>query len=161
MSVDLVFRNLQRLRKIDVRYLRRITLAIVEDDLRVTPDRISSRYEIGIHIVTAARMAELNRSFLGHEGSTDVITLEYDESERTPVGEMRTFGDIFVCIDEALAQAKRFRTTWQSELARYVIHGFLHLRGYDDLKPAARRRRSTACRPTAWSSLRCWGQSRR
>ena len=49
-------------------------------------------------------------------------------------------GDIFVCLDDAVAQARQFRTTWQSELVRYVIHGLLHLRGYDDRHPAARRK---------------------
>jgi len=37
-------------------------------------------------------------------------------------------------------QAKRFRSTWQSEIVRYVVHGILHLLGHDDLKPALRRR---------------------
>ncbi len=140
MSVDLVLRNRQRLRKIDGQYLRRIALAVVADELKADPRFDSCRGEIGIHIVTARRMAGLNRRFLGHGGSTDVITLEYDPWDKgTPDGRW-TFGEIFVCIDEAIAQAKRFRTTWQSEVARYVIHGILHLRGYDDLQPAARRR---------------------
>ena len=38
-----------------------------------------------------------------------------------------------------MKQAREFGTTWQSEVVRYVIHGLLHLRGHDDLKPAERR----------------------
>ena len=49
-------------------------------------------------------------------------------------------GEIFICIDEAVTQARRFRTTWPSELVRYLVHGILHLQGYDDLTPAARRK---------------------
>ena len=41
-------------------------------------------------------------------------------------------GKSFVCLDEAVRQARRFHTTWQSELVRYVVHGVLHLLGYDD-----------------------------
>ena len=48
-------------------------------------------------------------------------------------------GELFVCVDEAIIQAKRFRSTWQSEIVRYIIHGVLHLLGHDDLKAAARR----------------------
>ena len=48
-------------------------------------------------------------------------------------------GEIFICIDDAVKQARQFRTTWQSELVRYLIHGVLHLVGYDDLTPAGRR----------------------
>ena len=47
-------------------------------------------------------------------------------------------GELFICLDEAVAQARQFRTTWQREVVRYVIHGLLHLRGYDDLQPACR-----------------------
>jgi probable rRNA maturation factor len=49
-------------------------------------------------------------------------------------------GELFICVDDAVAHARQFRTTWQSELVRYVIHGLLHLCGHDDLQPAARHR---------------------
>ena len=48
-------------------------------------------------------------------------------------------GELFVCLDEAVGQCRRFNTFWQSELVRYVVHGILHLLGYDDPQPAARR----------------------
>jgi probable rRNA maturation factor len=47
---------------------------------------------------------------------------------------------MFICIDDAMAQARQFRTSWQSELARYIIHGILHLRGFDDIRAADRRK---------------------
>ena len=53
-------------------------------------------------------------------------------------------GEIFICLDEAVSQARRFRTTWQSELVRYVVHGVLHLLGYDDAASRARRRMKKA-----------------
>jgi probable rRNA maturation factor len=43
-------------------------------------------------------------------------------------------------VDEALIQARRFRTSWQSEIVRYLIHGILHLQGFDDQRPADRRK---------------------
>ncbi len=49
-------------------------------------------------------------------------------------------GELFVCVDEAMTQAKRFRCTWQAEIVRYIVHGVLHLLGHDDLKPEPRRR---------------------
>ena len=45
-----------------------------------------------------------------------------------------------MCVDVAVEQARRFRVTWQAELARYVIHGILHLQGHDDQNAAGRRR---------------------
>lgn len=53
-------------------------------------------------------------------------------------------GEIFVCLDEAVSQAHRFHTNWQSELVRYIVHGVLHLLGYDDLNNRARRRMKAA-----------------
>jgi rRNA maturation RNase YbeY len=48
-------------------------------------------------------------------------------------------GELFVCVDEAVLQARQFGTSWQAEVVRYVVHGVLHLLGHDDLRPAARR----------------------
>ena len=47
-------------------------------------------------------------------------------------------GEIFICVDEAVSQARKFGVSWQSEVARYVIHGVLHLLGHDDLRAGAR-----------------------
>jgi rRNA maturation RNase YbeY len=49
-------------------------------------------------------------------------------------------GELFICVDEAVLQAKNFKTSWQSEIVRYVVHGVLHLLGHDDLKPGLRRK---------------------
>ena len=48
-------------------------------------------------------------------------------------------GDVFICLDEARRQARAWGTTWPAELVRYVVHGLLHLCGYDDLAPGPRR----------------------
>ena len=75
----------------------------------------------------------MNWQFLRHEGPTDIITFDHGSTPE------RLFGEMFICVAEAERQAKEFGTTWQQELQRYVIHGILHLRGYDDLEPAKRR----------------------
>jgi len=53
---------------------------------------------------------------------------------------MGLHGELFICVDDAVAQAREFGTTWQSEIVRYLVHGVLHLRGHDDHDPAARRK---------------------
>jgi probable rRNA maturation factor len=87
-------------------------------------------------------MAQLNEKFLQHTGSTDVITFDYAEhgTRNTEHATRPLDGEIFICIDDAKTQAREFRTSWQSELARYVIHGVLHLRGFDDIRTADRRK---------------------
>jgi probable rRNA maturation factor len=55
------------------------------------------------------------------------------------LGQPHLHGEIFICIDEAVSQARRFHNAWQSELVRYVVHGVLHLLGFDDRNSRARR----------------------
>jgi rRNA maturation RNase YbeY len=126
---ELRFFNRQKTRAISVPMLRRITNRLFEQIAT------AEGYELGVHLVAAPEMARINEHYLQHEGSTDVITFNYREGKKNgPV-----LGEIFVCVDDAIKQAKEFRTTWQSEVVRYVVHGVLHLLGYDDLKPGLRR----------------------
>lgn len=127
----LVIRNRQRSRVVDTRLLRRLTVDALRNHLHV------DAYELCLHLVDAEEMAQVNEQFLQHTGSTDVITFDLSDSQHGASGPVQ--GEIFISIPDAIAQAKEFKTTWQAELARYVIHGLLHLRGYDDLEPAARR----------------------
>jgi probable rRNA maturation factor len=134
VSGSLFIKNQQRTYPVNVRYLRWMTRELLRELLWIED------FDLGIYIVREPRMAEINLAFLQHTGSTDVITFNYQDREIPGIGsEIKLHGELFVCIDEALAQARQFRTTWQSELVRYVIHGILHLRGYDDLNPTARR----------------------
>ena len=152
MSQTLAFRNRQRVRRIDTALLHRITLHILREQLQIAD------FELAIHLVAATEMARVNKTFLDHEGSTDVITFDYSDEgfrvsgfafrvdrdgtqpeTRNAKPETTLHGEIFLCLDDAVVQARQFRTTWQSEVVRYVIHGLLHLCGHDDLKPADRR----------------------
>ena len=129
-------RNRQTRQKVDLRLMRKITRFVLETYSQY------DNYELGFHIVGAKEMAMVNETFLQHTGSTDVITFDYSE-ENTPDrdnGSNGLYGEIFICIDDAMTQAKEFETSWQSELVRYVIHGILHLEGFDDLKPALRKK---------------------
>lgn len=130
MSRVLQIGNRQRRWRIDTRRLKTLLAEVLAGELGVTT------FEIGIHLVGAAEMARVNETFLQHAGSTDVITFSHRESP-SPT---ELHGEIYVCIDEAVALAPRFRSTWQAEVVRYAVHGCLHLQGYDDLEPAARRR---------------------
>jgi probable rRNA maturation factor len=77
----------------------------------------------------------MNETHLKHAGSTDVITFDY-LGERS---QERVHGEILICVDEAVKQAKRFKTGWEEEIKRYVAHGILHLIGYDDGQPRKRK----------------------
>jgi probable rRNA maturation factor len=137
--------NRQRTRKIHLRLLKQIADALLAD-------LGNESAELGIHLVGTREMIRLNSKFLQHQGSTDVITFDYSDCGRAGCpqpaarpGAMRTsrptlHGEIFICVDEAVRAARRFRTTWQSEIVRYLVHGVLHLRGHDDSHPGVRRK---------------------
>src|SRR4051812_47069914 len=74
--------------------------------------------EIGFHFVGPKEMARVHQEFMNIPGSTDVIT--FDHGSEPP---WRIHGEIFICVDDAIKQAREFGTTWQGEVARYMIHG--------------------------------------
>jgi probable rRNA maturation factor len=139
--------NRQRVRKINLRLLKKIAAALLTE-LEI------QKAEIGICLVAAPEMTRLNETFLRHAGSTDVITFDYRDSvgqasslSHSKIRKVRDRqdacptlqGEIFVCVDEAVLQARKFGTSWQSEVIRYLVHGVLHLLGFDDSSAGARR----------------------
>lgn len=139
MSLRLTIHNRQRTRDLHARRLRQIVTILLVELLGL------EEVELGITLVAVPQMTRLNEAFLHHAGSTDVITFDYSEPEsRTREPRTAVHGEIFVCVDEAVRQARRFRTTWQSEVVRYVVHGVLHLLGHDDHRAADRRRMKRA-----------------
>jgi probable rRNA maturation factor len=125
--------NRQRTKKINSQLLKQI-LGTLFEELDI------ENAELGIHLVGAREMARVNRQFLQHEGSTDVITFDHSEKQKAESGKQKLLhGELFICVDDAVAQAKEFKASWESEVVRYIVHGILHLLGYDDLKPHLRR----------------------
>ena len=95
-------------------------------------------HELGVYLVDPVEMARANWDYLQHDGPTDVITFDYGEPGDAPKpGPI--LGDIFICPVVAEEFARKYKTSWAEEVARYLIHGILHLRGYDDSAPGLRR----------------------
>lgn len=130
MTGTLVVRNRQRARPLNTKFLRDIIRALLTEELS------RNEFEIDISVIDEKAMMRMNEGFLRHKGSTDVITFDYADATRPQC----LTGEIFICLDEAIIQAPRFRVPWQNELVRYVVHGLLHLAGYDDKTAAACRK---------------------
>ena len=64
-------------------------------------------FQLGVHLVTADRMAEVNWDYLKHEGPTDVITFDHSEMEICDE-ETDLYGELFICPEIARTQAKEF-----------------------------------------------------
>lgn len=85
--------------------------------------------ELSIAFVDNEKIMELNKKFLGHDEPTDVISFPLDDERMPPNG---VSGEIVVSAQMALETANTMHTDVERELILYVIHGLLHLIGYDD-----------------------------
>ncbi len=71
-------------------------------------------------------LLEMNQKYLGHDTYTDIITFDLSEDE------YKISGDVFISIDRARENAFKYKTKLQEEVSRLIVHGILHLSGYDD-----------------------------
>lgn len=88
--------------------------------------------ELSVAFLTEAALSRIHKDFMGDPSPTDVITFIGDPAHDT-------MGEICVSADRAATVASRRGAAFARELALYVVHGWLHLSGCDDKKPAARR----------------------
>ena len=87
---------------------------------------------INVVFVDRKKMLSLNKQFLQHTHDTDVIAFNYDGA---PEGAKSPFGDIFISAYQARLQAEQLGHSSLEETLTLVVHGTLHLLGYDDATP--------------------------
>lgn len=90
--------------------------------------------------VSRQKICALNKKFLNRTYATDVLAFDLSENLPEVLTKSRSrgiflFGDIAISTDAVLRNIKEFKTTPSPELALYIIHGILHLMGYDDHSP--------------------------
>ena len=97
-------------------------------------------WDLDIRFVGDRTMAQANAEFVGHEGTTDVITFSYfDDPGSLFPGEAAV--ELLICLDAARREGeKRADSSYSREVVLYIVHGLLHSAGEDDLSPAPRRR---------------------
>jgi len=106
--------DLSKMKKVANKALRRLDLG---------------KSEVNIVFVSNQRIRAMNRRYLGMDISTDVLAFSGGD---TPGGDDGFLGDVVISSDKAQQQAKEYGTSFLQEMALYVIHGILHLAGYED-----------------------------
>jgi probable rRNA maturation factor len=101
-------------------------------ELATVHSTIANTAELSLAFLTDAELAQLHAQFLSDPTTTDVITFEGDLT-------LGIAGEICVSADTAASFARQHRREFASELTLYVVHGWLHLAGHDDLKPEKKR----------------------
>ena len=94
--------------------------------------------ELSVVFLTDAALAQLHAEFLDDPTITDVITFEGESWPGLPAGD-GSAGEICVSVDTAARYARENHRDFSTELTLYLVHGWLHLAGYDDLVPAKKR----------------------
>ena len=99
-------------------------------------ERCRKTGELNVVFLERTAMRKMNSEFLNHRHDTDVIAFRYDGA---PGGGDQPFGDVYISAYQARRQAKELGHPVLDEVLTLVVHGTLHLLGYDDHAPAARR----------------------
>lgn len=126
-TMNIEVANQQQTLKIDAARLR--------EAVQMIADEAGYRQgEISVAVVTDDEIHRLNREHLQHDYATDVLSFVFERNED------HLEGEIIVSADMAASIAAELNWPAADELLLYVVHGMLHLVGYDDKEPAARER---------------------
>lgn len=93
--------------------------------------------EVTIHLVDRMEISSLHAQFFQDPSPTDCISFPVDEEHEAGY---RVLGDVFVCPDVACEFSIKKKLNPLDETILYIVHGLLHLLGYDDLSPVPRRK---------------------
>jgi len=101
---------------------------------------VGSNVEMGLVITSQERVRQLNRSYLGKDEPTDVLAFSMlPEADRppfiTPPDGVLHLGEVIIAYPQAVIQAEEHRHSIKREVAILIIHGVLHLLGYEDEEP--------------------------
>jgi len=126
---EITVRSLQRTVPVNVAALQKFAQQVLQLCFRIPrnePTQLKRLREIFVLLISDRRMARLHRQFLNKAGPTDVLTFEH--------------GEIFISAERARDHARRFGSPLGQELRLYIVHGLLHLHGFDDRSEAEAER---------------------
>jgi probable rRNA maturation factor len=91
-------------------------------------------FSLFISFVSSEEMIGINKQFLNHDYDTDIVTLDYSNDIKI------IDADIFISYPMAQKNADKYKVSVNKEIIRLIIHGILHLTGYDDKTPNEKRK---------------------
>jgi len=100
--------------RVDEKFLKKVAQKVLASEKK-------NKTELSIALVGPKRIKELNKKYRKKDKVTDVLSFTYNKNS----------GEIVICPQEVKKNTKRFNSSFKKELARVLIHGVLHLFGYD------------------------------
>lgn len=128
MKLEII--DLQKLYHIDKNRIKNLVKSILKAE--------GKDAELNIVFTDNKRIKEMNKTFLGHNYATDVLSFVYNEpfftSNRTRLNhsQITITGEIIISVEMATELAHKLGYTIEGEIALYLVHGLLHLLGYND-----------------------------
>jgi probable rRNA maturation factor len=124
---------------VDAGALHSLAIRVLRAEGRVGP------LELGVVVTTDDEVLALNRQYLGHDYKTDVISFGMEDEEPevaflTPAERPPYLGDVVISYDRAAEQAPEYGHSTEQEVATLLVHGVLHLLGWDDADEESRVR---------------------
>ena len=114
---------------IDEKFLEKVAKEVLEGEGK-------DKFDLSIALIGPGKMRKLNKRYLGKNRVTDILA--FGQTSRYKVKDLRSktqdLGEIVICLREVKKNAKKFKSSFEKELARVLIHGILHLLGYDHEK---------------------------
>jgi probable rRNA maturation factor len=133
MSPRISVRNLQRKIPINAAGLEKFAAKAVCCCIKIRRKKRTELMRLGdifVWLISDRRMSRLHQQFLGKTGPTDVLTFQH--------------GEIFISVEMAKRQARVFGNSLVRELQMYIVHGLLHLHGFDDRTQSGARKMKKA-----------------
>ena len=146
--LKITVRNRQRTIPVNVCDLEEFAAKAARACLRLRkrkPTDLTRLSEIFVWLISDRRMASLHRQFLHQTGPTDVLTFQH--------------GEIFISVETARRHARAFGNSLARELRLYIVHGLLHLHGFDDRKRTDARKMEKMQKRILTATVKRWRRS--
>lgn len=114
---------------VDEKFLKKIGGIVLKGERK-------GKVDLSIALVGRKRIRELNRKYRGKNQATDILAFPeskvfLEQFKTASLKKIQSLGEIVICLREVRKNAKRFSSTFETELAQVLIHGILHLLGYN------------------------------
>jgi len=132
--MEIIIRNSQKKIRVNISKTKDLVCGALE--ILKMPDESA----MSVIFVSKAEIASFNKRYFKKDRPTDVIAFEYNDRRRGPYSNY--LGDVIIAPDVVKENAKRFFNVFESEFNLCIVHGILHLLGYDDTKQESKKKMS-------------------